>query len=152
MAHSSPTYRGSGSPAPIEDETAKNEHQMATKRKFQTFLFSQIRQLLGIMTTQPRKKTTKNPGTPSRVSSWCRRWESNPHSTREHDFESCASANSATSACLFDCRDDIYKFIMGLKSCQGFLKIFCRKRDFFMDSGTSPRTTHPACQPSRLNG
>ena len=28
----------------------------------------------------------------------CRRWESNPHSFREHDFESCASASSATSA------------------------------------------------------
>jgi hypothetical protein len=32
------------------------------------------------------------------VSLWCRRWESNPHSIKEHDFESCASANSATSA------------------------------------------------------
>jgi hypothetical protein len=28
----------------------------------------------------------------------CRRRESNPHSRREHDFESCASAYSATSA------------------------------------------------------
>jgi GTPase involved in cell partitioning and DNA repair len=30
----------------------------------------------------------------------CRRRESNPHSRREHDFESCASAYSATSARL----------------------------------------------------
>ena len=29
---------------------------------------------------------------------WCRGWESNPHSFREHDFESCASTNSATAA------------------------------------------------------
>jgi hypothetical protein len=28
----------------------------------------------------------------------CRRWESNPQSQREHDFESCASASSATPA------------------------------------------------------
>ena len=31
----------------------------------------------------------------------CRRRESNPHSRREHDFESCASAYSATSAFWF---------------------------------------------------
>ena len=31
----------------------------------------------------------------------CRRRESNPHSRREHDFESCASAYSATSANAF---------------------------------------------------
>ena len=35
---------------------------------------------------------------PVGYNAWCRRWESNPHSRREHDFESCASACSATSA------------------------------------------------------
>src|SRR6185503_9139988 len=33
----------------------------------------------------------------------CRRRESNPHSRREHDFESCASAYSATSASWASC-------------------------------------------------
>ncbi len=28
----------------------------------------------------------------------CQRWESNPHSKKEHEFESCASASSATLA------------------------------------------------------
>ena len=28
-------------------------------------------------------------------------WESNPHATRTHDFESCASTNSATKAWSF---------------------------------------------------
>ena len=36
--------------------------------------------------------------TASGTMSVCRRRESNPHSRREHDFESCASAYSATSA------------------------------------------------------
>src|SRR5215207_1063882 len=35
---------------------------------------------------------------PSGYNLLCRRRESNPHSRREHDFESCASAYSATSA------------------------------------------------------
>lgn len=29
---------------------------------------------------------------------WCPRWDSNPQSTREHDFESCAYTSSATWA------------------------------------------------------
>src|SRR5829696_7475763 len=37
---------------------------------------------------------------PVRYNRQCRRRESNPHSRREHDFESCASANSATPANL----------------------------------------------------
>ena len=58
--------------------------------------------LSGDFLTMPveRQKFSQSPADPlfKRLSEHCRRRGSNPHSRREHDFESCASASSATPA------------------------------------------------------
>lgn len=47
-----------------------------------------------------------------------------PTLQKEHDFESCASANSATPASFTSYLTDEYKYIMDLTKCQRISKKF----------------------------
>src|SRR5215211_1880286 len=80
----------------------------------------------------------------------CRRWESNPHSRREHDFESCASACSATSAIgvSFPMRPKVYH-----SQYQGQDKITWGGMISRLDEAGCPFRTlrkQPAPQPRRV--